>query len=310
MTVLVVEEAARTFGTGRRRRLALCPCSFEAPGGEIIGVAGPNGAGKTTLLRLIAGEIPLSSGSVYVAGLRAGTRQARRVVGYAADPPRLPAELTGVEWLKYLASHRANHPGERTALLRWAIELADLEKFGGRRIGEYSRGMVQRLALAAAAVTGTAAVVLDEVLGGIDPLVIRRLRGRVAKLAALNRVIIMASHDLATLERLATRVLVLWNGRLVADVCVARLVTERVAELSLSGSGLASTDRLLGRFRGAVRTGDGVSIPLTEGLTIEEVIATCRSHRIPVAASRIRYRALEDILVAAASSADGGHNAD
>ncbi len=302
MSAIEVRGAARAFGSGRRARVALQECSFSADAGEIVGVVGPNGAGKTTLLRLVAGEIPLSSGMAWVDGYRVGTRMARLAVGYASDPPLLPPELTGLEWLKYLAGHRAAHPGKRTSLVRWAVGIGELESFGSRRIGEYSRGMAQRLALAAASITGRVAIILDEALNGIDPLVAGRLRGRIADLAASGKVIVVASHDLATVEKLATRVLVLWEGRLSADVDVARLVQERVAELSLGGSALARTEALVQRFPDAVRTGEGVAIPLSGGLTIEKVLAACRAARVAVAASRVRYRALEDILHAAAAS--------
>ncbi|MFQ5702697.1 MAG: ATP-binding cassette domain-containing protein [Gemmatimonadales bacterium] len=304
MSGITVSGATRAFGAGKRKRLALHGCSFEAASGEIIGVVGPNGAGKTTLLRLIAGEIPLTSGSITVAGKHAGSREARRVVGYAADPPLVPPELTGVEWLQYLASHHASGPQERTRLVRWSVQLGALEEFGGRRMGQYSRGMNQRLALAAAALGGSVALVLDEVISGVDPLVAKSLRCRIAELAASGRIIVIASHDLATLEKLATRVLVLWRGRLAADVAVGDIVSQRVAELSLSGSGLASAERLLARFPGAVRTGEGVGIPLTGGLTMESVIAACHTARIAVAASRVRYRALEDVLECAARRSD------
>ena len=162
MTIVQLDGVSRRFGIGRNQRVALQPCSFRASGGEIVGLVGPNGAGKTTLLRLIAGELTLTAGELLIDGNHAGSRQARRIVGYAPDPPIAPNELTGVEWLKYLASHRAAHPGERVALLQWAVELADLEAFVGRRIAEYSRGMMQRLGLAAAAVCGNSVLALDE----------------------------------------------------------------------------------------------------------------------------------------------------
>jgi len=111
---------------------------------------------------------------------------------------------------------------------------------------------------------------------------------------------LIASHDLGALERLATRVLVLCGGRLRADERMADLMAQRVAELTLSGSSLASVDRMLLRFPGAVRTGRGVAVPLKGGVTVEQVLAACSEQRIPVAASRVRYRALEDILVVAA----------
>jgi ABC-2 type transport system ATP-binding protein len=296
---LEVRAVSRLLGSACRRCLALDACSFAADKGEILGVIGPNGAGKTTLLRLIAGEIPPSSGELMVLGHRAGTVAGRRAVGFASDPPLAPPELTGAEWLTYLASHRVSSPQERAHVVSWASEVAELNGFAGRRIRTLSRGMTQRLALAAAVATKGSVLVLDETLSGVDPLVQRRLRHQIANLASNGRLVIIASHDLATVERVATRVLVLSRGMIRADVRTTELVSERVAELTLSGSALANVEDVLRRFPDAVRTGQGIAVPLKGGAGVELVLATCRQHRIPVAASRIRYRALEDILVAA-----------
>jgi len=297
MNGIECRAASRAYGSGSRRRVALDSCTFEAKAGEIVGIVGPNGAGKTTLLRLLAGDLQPTSGTVLVSGLRAGTAEARRLVGFATDPPVAPPELTGLEWLTYLASHRAATPPQRVAAVRWAIEFGQLEQFVGRRIGEYSRGMAQRLALGAAGLLAARVLLLDEVLAGVDPLVAKVLRNAIAAFAAGGRVVLLASHDLGTLERLATRVLVLSRGRVVSDVSTAVLLRERVAELSLNGLALARIEWLLARYPGAQRTGDGVAIPLIRGLTLEEVLAACRAEHIPVAATRVRYRALEDLLV-------------
>ena len=296
---LEVRAVSRVLGSACRRCLALDECSFSADQGEIIGVVGPNGAGKTTLLRLIAGEIPPSSGELMVLGHRAGTVAGRRAVGFASDPPLAPPELTSAEWLSYLASHRVSSPQERMRVVSWASEVAELNGIAGRRIGTLSRGMTQRLALAAAVAAKASVLVLDETLSGVDPLVQRRLRHQIASLASSGRLVIIASHDLATVERVATRVLVLSGGKIRADVRTTKLVSERVAELTLSGSALAGVAEALLRFPDAVRTGQGIAVPLKGGASVEQVLATCRQHRIPVAASRVRYRALEDILVAA-----------
>lgn len=297
MTFVACQAVSRGYGSGARRRVALEDCSFTAERGEIIGVVGPNGAGKTTLMRLLAGEITPTSGVVTVAGFRAGRSEARRTVGLAEDPPLAPPELTGLEWLTYLASHRARTPPQRVALVRWAIEFGVLAEFAGRRIAEYSRGMAQRLALAAAGLLAGRVLLLDEVLAGIDPIVARTLRGAIASFAASERLVMLASHDLGTVERLATRVLVLSRGRVVSDVSTAALLKERVAELSLNGGALGRVEWLLTRYPAAVRTGDGIAIPLVQGLTLEEILATFRAERIPVAATRVRYRALEDLLL-------------
>lgn len=299
MSLILAANLGRVFGPGPRQRAALSGCSFAVEAGEIVGLVGPRGAGKTTLLQLLAGELVPTRGEATVAGHRAGTWEARRHTGFATDPPLAPAELSGLEWLSYLASHRTARGAERVALVRGAVELGRLEEFAGRRIGEYSRSMVQRLALAAAAMLADAALLLDEVLAGVDPLVARSLRHAVAALAASGRAVLLASHDLAAVERLATRVLVLSRGRIVTDVATAELLRERVAELSLNGGGLSRIDWLLARYPDAVRTGDGIAVPLTRGRVIEELLAACQAERIPLAGSRIRYRALEDLLIAA-----------
>jgi ABC-2 type transport system ATP-binding protein len=297
MTLVTCVEVSRAYGSGARRRVALEGCSFAAERGEVIGIVGPNGAGKTTLMRLLAGELAPTAGTVMVAGSRAGTPEARRVVGLAEDPPLAPPELTGLEWLTYLASHRARTPAQRVALVRWAIEFGVLAEFAGRRMADYSRGMAQRLALAAAGLLAREVLLLDEVLSGVDPIVARTLRGAIAAFAASERLVVLASHDLSTVERLATRVLVLSRGRVVSDVSTSALLKERVAELALNGGAMGRIEWLLTRYAGAARTGDGIAIPLVQGLTLEEILATCRSERIPVAATRVRYRALEDLLI-------------
>jgi len=299
VVTLELRAVSRLFGSACRRRRALDACSFTADKGEILGIVGPNGAGKTTLLRLIAGEILPSSGMLLVAGARAGTLAARRVVGFAPDPPLAPPELTCTEWLMYLASHRASSPQERTRVVSDAAEVAELDGFAGRRIGTLSRGMAQRLSLAAAVASRSTILLLDETLSGVDPLAQRRMRHGIARLASNGRLVVTASHDLAAVERLATRVLVLSRGQVRADVRTTELVGERVAELTLSGAVLAGVDDVMLRFPGAVRTGAGIAVPLRRGTSVEHVLAVCRQHRIPVASSRVRYRALEDILVSA-----------
>jgi ABC-type multidrug transport system ATPase subunit len=306
VTVLDCRDVVKSYGTGRRPPLALRGITFQAGSGEIVGVIGPNGAGKTTLFRLVAGDVPVTAGELTVNGARVGSAAARRRVGYAPDPPVAPPELSAVEWLRYLASHRADTGAERERLVRSAVDIGELADFAARRIAGYSRGMAQRLALAAAALTGTRVILLDETLSGVDPLVQRRLRLRVAELAGEGRLVLIASHDLGTVERLATRALILSHGELRADVSMAELLSERVAEVALNGAGLAAVNRVLARFPDATRTGQGVAVPLRNGLSVEAVLATCREERLAVAASRVRYRALEDILLRSVESGEGG----
>jgi ABC-type multidrug transport system ATPase subunit len=298
VSLLECRGVTRIFRGARR---VVDEVTLSAEPGDIVGIIGPNGAGKTTLLRIIAGDLATTSGSVVIAGHRCGSRVARALVGYAAEPPLAPPELTGLEWLRYLAAHGARGAAERLELVRAAIEIGELETFVGRRIAEYSRGMAQRLAVASASLAGRRVILLDETLGGIDPLVARLLRRNLARIAAADRVVLLASHDLSAVEQVATRAVILLRGRIAGDVSMATLLGERVLELSLNGGGLANHRWLLQRFRGSLRTGGGVAIPLVDGLSVEQVLEECREQRVAVAGSRVRYRRLEDILVAQAA---------
>lgn len=303
MSIVQVEGLRRRFRAGRVTRVALDGVSFSADAGEIVGIVGPAGAGKSTLLRILAGELTPNAGRATVGSRRAVTHAGRRLVGFASDPPLVPPELTGLDWLLYLASHRAKSPGDRLRLVREAVDFGVLHDFVHRRTAGYSRGMTQRLAIAGAALTGESVVLLDEALAGVDPLVARDLRAALSRLAGGGKTVLAASHDLGTLERLATRVLVLCQGRVAADVLTADLLAERMAELALNGGALTAAPWLLERFPGSTRTGEGVTVPLRGGLTLEQVLSVCRAQRIAVAASRLRYRVLEDVLVAAVRSA-------
>jgi ABC-2 type transport system ATP-binding protein len=305
MTEVVACRATKRWKRTRGRGLGIDEVSFEAFSGEIIGIVGPNGAGKSTLLRLMSGVARLTCGTLTIDGRRAGSRAARRAVGYAADPPRMPPELSGLEWLHYLASHRADSRSHRLRLVQWAVELIDSETFVDRRIRTYSRGMAQRLAFAAAAIAGTSVITLDETLGGVDPIVHRKLRRRVRELGNGGRTIFVASHDLATVETIATRVLVLVAGRVAADVSTAALLDRRVAELTVAGDSARGAERLLLRYPDGERTDLGVAIPLRKGLSIEHVLAACREERLPIAHTRTRFETLEDILLRAMSGRRG-----
>ena len=294
--MLACRSLTRAFGRGDQRVVAIDSISLETGPGEVIGVVGPNGAGKSTLLRVLAGRMRPTAGSVSVQGTSIETRLARRLVGYAADPPLIPNEVTALEWLSYLASHRVDSPSQRLAMVRWAAELGSVSEFATRRVGTYSRGMAQRLATAAALMCGKAVALLDEVLNGLDPMAVRELGEGIARAVAGGRVVLVASHNLSTLERLATRVIVMREGRLVADEAMATFLRERVAELTLSGRSMAVADRLLHMFPGAARTGQGIDVPLSGRLSMEQLLAMCRAERVAVAGSRIRYRRLEDLL--------------
>lgn len=277
--------------------------SFEVEPGEIVAVVGARASGKTSLLRALAGDVVPAAGVVTLDAVSTGVPEARRRIGFARDPDLPPSDLTGTEWLGYLAAHRGSAGARTPQLVRWSAALAGLGDWAGRRVGRYDRERCRRLAVAAVAVAGPRMALLDETLTGADTLVARELQAALSELAGAGRVVVVASGDVSALERVATRALVLSRGRIAADVHMSTLVGERVAELALSGGGIAVVPDLVARFPGSTRTGEGVAVPLANGLSLEAVLSACRTRRIAVAGSRVRYRMLEDILTVAARQA-------
>jgi ABC-2 type transport system ATP-binding protein len=190
--------------------------TLTIPAGAVWAVVGPNGAGKSTLLSLILGFIRPSAGTVLLAGDR--PRDYLRDFGAAYLPERfaLPPQWRADAALRMLARlDRIDDAGSARV-----IELLDLAPHLGKRVGELSRGLLQRLGLAQALLAPRDLVVLDEPTEGLDPLWRVRLRDVVQHLRTANRTVLLASHDLGEVERIADRAIVLESGavREVLDV--------------------------------------------------------------------------------------------
>lgn len=259
--------------------------------GEVAGVIGPTGAGKTTLLRIAAGTFTPAAGEARVCGELVTRSGARRLVGYAGDNPSFPRALTVREVLMYYARlHRAMN-GERppAGLVREALELAGLGASADLRTEALGRADLHRLGLAQAVLGGRRVLLLDEMFSGLDAVARRDVRGRIARLAATGVAVLMTARDPAALERLAGRVLVLRQGRVVRAGPLASLLAERVLEVVLD----APPPEPPPGFR---VTDAGLEAPLL-GRTVESALALCQAHRLAVRASRVRVKSLEEIVL-------------
>ncbi len=273
--------------TGRR----LGPVSLALLPGEIAGLVGPAGAGKTRLLCVAAGALPPKTGEARVWGMRVTNPAARQLIGYAGDSPTFPRALTVQEVLMYYGRlHRAasNERAPR-GLVREALEIAGLTAAADLRVESLGRADQHRLSFAQAALGGRRVLLLDETLSGLDACARRDLRGRIARLAAEGVAVLITSRDPAALERLAARVLVLRDGRIVRAGPLATLLGERVLEVILD----APPPEPPPGFR---ITEAGLEAPLA-GRTVEAALALCRAHRLPVRASRVRVKSLEEIVL-------------
>ena len=208
----------RAFGT----LVAVDHVDLQLAAGQVYGLLGRNGAGKTTLIRMVLGLLRPTSGSVDVLGHRVGTRGDERVwaeVGYLVEGPGLYPELTVADHLAVAASYR----GLRPPALKAVIERLSL---GGQltvRARHLSLGNRQRLGLALALVHTPTVVVLDEPGNGLDPAGVVEVRDLLRELAAGGTAVLMSSHLVAEVARVADRVGVLHQGRLVDELDSSRL---------------------------------------------------------------------------------------
>jgi ABC-2 type transport system ATP-binding protein len=205
---------------------ALNDISLHVPPGETYGFLGPNGAGKTTAIRSLLGFIRPSSGNCQIFGhdcWQDGVR-AREELGFLVSPGTLYPDMTGNAYLAYAARLAQQPPTLRSTVLS-RLELGDTDL--GRKIGGYSKGMKQKLALTACMQSNPKLLILDEPTDGLDPLMQRAFEELLAILHELGTTIFMSSHDLGEVERVCQRVAIIRSGTIVAEASVGELTARR-----------------------------------------------------------------------------------
>lgn len=211
-SALRAERITKRFGS----RVAVEDVSFELVPGEVFALLGPNGAGKTTTLRLLAGLLSPSSGTVSVQGTRVGPGSApafRRHIGFLTEAPGLWDRLTVRQnLLVYARLYRMPSPGYAVDAV---LDLLDIRARGDEQAARLSKGLRQRVALSRSLLHDPAIVLLDEPTSGLDPGSARSVRALVLRLRSAGRAVLLSTHNLDEVERVADRVAVM-RSRLVA----------------------------------------------------------------------------------------------
>jgi len=192
--------------------------------GEFVGLVGHNGAGKTTTIRMLTGQLAPTSGDISVAGVDvvANPAVARTYLGVVPEHPALYEYLTAREMIQFVTEIRG------VGDVEWALEVAGLGADADRLIREYSQGMRRKTALAAALVAKPPVLVLDEALNGLDPASAERVVGVLAELRASGSTVILSTHILDTLEKVADRIVLMEKGQIAVDGTVDVLDDVRV----------------------------------------------------------------------------------
>jgi Cu-processing system ATP-binding protein len=192
---------------------ALRHVSLELEPGQATMLAGPNGSGKSTLMGVLLGLVRTTSGSFLVDGrVRKPDQRFKQDIGYLPEAVAFARNLTGRQVLRFFCRAR----GVPKRRMEEVLDLVKLDHAAGRHVSGYSRGMLQRLGLAVAILADPQLLVLDEPTGGLDQAGLAVLWDIVAHWRADGRFVLVASHDLALMERRMDHVLVLSNGRTLA----------------------------------------------------------------------------------------------
>ena len=318
MPAIVVEDLVKSYSKGLGgmggRVTALAGVSLAIEPGETVGIIGPNGAGQTTLLGCLLGFLRPDSGHILVDGRPADDLAVRAVTGYLPERLVLDRWMSGMAFMHYhhaLARlpESSRHPDCAQLLDRVGLD----REAAGRRVGRYSRGMLQRLALAQALIGNPRFLYLDEPISGVDPAGIVVFRDILTNLSASGATVLINSHQLAEVERVCHRVVFVKQGKVEAmDTMRAGASHSRVLRVRLSTEQpTVPAERLAALATSAGATYRGWSAPdarfgVADDAGATRLLATLVNAGIAVIEASPEEGRLERLFTGAASVATSG----
>jgi len=224
MSTVEVNQVSKSFGS----RQAVTNVTFSVRGGEVLGLLGPNGSGKSTLMKTIVGIIKPDAGSIQVLGTNVASDpvSVKKMIGYVPEAPRLYEFLSGVEYLDFVADVHGLANVERQERIREFLKALDLEGRENELIHGYSQGMKQKLAIAAALLHHPRVLILDEPLNALDPRSARIVKDVIHKFRDNGVPTIFSTHVLEIADAICDRIIIMYNGRIIAEGTTQELKTK------------------------------------------------------------------------------------
>ena len=243
-SAICIQNLTKDFAVGMRGKKlrAVDDLCLEVGDNEIFGLLGPNGSGKSTTIKIILGLLEASKGTCEIYGRPSKLVDARRSVGFLPEAPYFYRYLTGRELVRYYARICMVTRVKIDSAVDSVIKLVGMTEAADRRVGTYSKGMLQRIGLAQSLVHDPQLVILDEPTAGVDPLGSAAIAEIVRELKRRGKTVLLSSHLLAQIEGLCDRVAILHRGKLVREGRIDDLVEEKDAE-SLVVQGLSAEGR-------------------------------------------------------------------
>jgi len=258
MPMIQIRDLTKTYG----KTMAVRGLTFEVPKGQVVGFLGPNGAGKSTTMKILTGYLEATSGSAMIGGIDVAAHpvEARKLLGYLPEDNPLYDDMMVVEYLRYMADLRKIPHASQAPMIANAVRRCGLDSVMGRDVGALSKGYRQRVGLAQAILHDPPLLILDEPTSGLDPNQIVEIRALIKELGR-EKTILMSTHILPEVQTTCSRVLIINDGKLVADDTPENLVMQdggaiRVVVAVQGDEGpieVADVFRLLESIRGVTR---------------------------------------------------------
>jgi ABC-2 type transport system ATP-binding protein len=208
----------------RRSVVAVRDLNLEIAAGEIYGLLGPNGSGKSTTLKIILGLVTPTRGQAQIFGRDSDRVASRELVGFLPESPYFYKFLTGEETLRFYGKLCGLRGGALKSRIEEMLAVVGLTNARKRRLGGYSKGMLQRIGLAQALIQEPALLVLDEPTAGVDPAGAREIRDLILELKSRGITVLLSSHLLGQVQEVCDRIGILANGVLVREGALSELL--------------------------------------------------------------------------------------
>jgi len=295
---LNIENLHKSFSLGfmLKKKKILKGISLAVNEGEIFGYLGPNGAGKTTTIKCILGLIFPEQGKIELFGQSYLSLPAKARTGFLPENPYFYDHLTASEFLDFYSQLFFIKKNEREEKIKDLLRIVGLEQSADLQLRKFSRGMLQRVGLAQALLNDPSLVLLDEPLGGLDPLGRKEIRDIIVELKEEGKTVFLSSHILQDIEMICDHVAILVNGEIINQGALHDLISEKIlfTEIDLSGVGEKELEGM-GEFLSG--HGERGLLKVFEEENVEKVLELVQSRKGKLHSLIPRTETLEDLFV-------------
>ncbi len=298
VTALTIENLHKSFKTGfiPKKVKILSGISLDVKKGEIFGYLGPNGAGKTTTIKCILGLIFPEEGEIKIFGQPNLSLQAKEQIGFLPENPYFYDHLTASEFLHFYGQLSTFEKQEKEEKVNSLLHLVGLEQSANLQLRKFSRGMLQRIGMAQTLLNDPSLVLLDEPLGGLDPIGRKEIRDIIVSLKEKGKTVFLSSHILQDIEMICDRVAIIVDGQIINQGKLQDLISEKVLFTEVVVSGIEKK-YLEGIGEGLSTQGGQTFLKIFDDEKLEKVLQYVQSKQGKIHTLIPRTETLEDLFV-------------